>query len=41
MTDLSMNDDGIKLTDEQRRRRRSRNLAIGLILGGLVVLFYL
>jgi hypothetical protein len=27
--------------DEQRRRQRSKNIALGLILLGLVVLFYL
>ncbi len=34
-------DKGIVLTDEQRRRRRSRNIAIAAVLGILVVLFYL
>lgn len=29
------------LTEEQKRRRRGRNVAIGLALFGLVVLFYL
>jgi hypothetical protein len=33
-------EDGIVLTDEQKRRRRARNIAIALVLGGLVVLFY-
>jgi len=33
-------EDGIVLTDEQRRRRRARSIAIGLALGALVVLFY-
>lgn len=32
--------DGIRLTDEQLRRRRSRSIAIALVLVGLVVLFY-
>lgn len=27
--------------DEQRKRQRSKNIALGLILLGLVVLFYL
>ena len=31
---------GIVLTEEQKRRRRARNIAIALVLGGLVVLFY-
>lgn len=30
----------IDLTDAQRKSRRNRSLAIGLALGGLVVLFY-
>ncbi len=33
-------EDGIKLTEEQVRRRRRRSIAIGLALAGLVVLFY-
>jgi len=35
------NEDGIRLTEAQRRRQRARSLAIGLALGGLVILFYL
>jgi hypothetical protein len=31
---------GIKLTEEQRRSRRSRSIAIAIILGVLVVLVY-
>ncbi|NVK34430.1 MAG: hypothetical protein HWE23_08110 [Rhodobacteraceae bacterium] len=31
---------GIKLTDEQKSRRRSRSVAIAIVLGLLVVLFY-
>jgi hypothetical protein len=31
---------GIVLTEEQKRRRRARSLAIGLALGALVLLFY-
>jgi hypothetical protein len=38
--ELAVVGDGFKLTEEQRRRRRSRNVAIGLILGALVALFY-
>ena len=30
----------ITLTDEQAKSRRQRNIAIGLVCGGLVVLFY-
>jgi archaellum biogenesis protein FlaJ (TadC family) len=33
-------DDGIVLTDEQKRRRRARSIAIALALGVLVLLFY-
>jgi hypothetical protein len=32
--------DGIMLTEEQKRRRRARSVAIALVLGGLVLLFY-
>jgi hypothetical protein len=31
----------VELTDAQKKSRRSRNLALGLALAGLVVLFYL
>ncbi len=31
----------IELTDVERRRRRIRNIAIGLSLAGLVVIFYI
>lgn len=30
----------IRLTEDQKRRRRSRSIAIAVILAGLVVLFY-
>jgi hypothetical protein len=33
-------DDGIVLTEEQKRRRRARSVAIALVLGALVLLFY-
>jgi hypothetical protein len=33
-------DNGIVLTDEQKRRRRARSIAIALALGALVLLFY-
>ena len=33
--------DGIVLTEEQKRRRRARSIAIAVSLGLLVVLFYL
>lgn len=32
---------GVVLTEEQQRRRRSRNLALAFALGALVVLFWL
>lgn len=35
-----MQEKGIKLTEEQLKRRRSRSTAIALVLAGLVVLFY-
>ncbi|WP_162855043.1 hypothetical protein [Stappia sp. BW2] len=31
---------GIALTEEQKKKRRSRSIAIACVLGGLVVLFY-
>jgi hypothetical protein len=36
-----MTDDGIRPTEEQRRRQRGRSIAIAVALAGLVVLFYL
>lgn len=36
-----MEDDGIQLTEEQKKRQRARNLAIGFAIGGLVLLFYI
>ena len=30
----------VQLTEEQKRSRRSRNIALGLIVAGLVVMFY-
>lgn len=33
-------ENGIVLTEEQKRRRRARSIAIALVLGALVVLFY-
>ena len=32
--------DAVTLTEADRKRRRARNIAIGVILGFLVVLFY-
>jgi len=37
---ISMNEDGIRPTDEQRRRQRGRSVAIAVVLACLVVLFY-
>lgn len=34
-------DELVKLTPEEARRRRMRSVAIGLALGGLVILFYI
>lgn len=39
--DGGSDDDGVRLTDEQLRRRRGRSIAIALALAGLVLLFYL
>jgi hypothetical protein len=33
-------ENGVVLTEEQKRRRRARSIAIALALGALVVLFY-
>jgi len=33
-------ENGIVLTEEQKRRRRARSIAIGLALGALALLFY-
>ncbi|MGO4566528.1 hypothetical protein AB4Z52_15960 [Rhizobium sp. 2YAF20] len=32
--------DLIKLTDAQKKARRGRNIALGLVLAGLVIIFY-
>ncbi|TWF57210.1 hypothetical protein [Neorhizobium alkalisoli] len=31
----------VKLNEAQKKSRRNRNVALGLVLGGLCVLFYL
>ena len=41
MTDSNDRDNGIVLTEEQKRRRRARSLAIAFTLGALVLLFYI
>ena len=33
--------DGLRLSAAQQRRRRSRSVALALVLGGVVALFYL
>jgi hypothetical protein len=39
---LTMSDDnGYKPTEQDKKRLRSRNIAVGIVLGLLVVLFYL
>jgi hypothetical protein len=40
MNEQNRDEDGIVLTEAQRRARRSRSLAIALALAGLVLLFY-
>ncbi|WP_346910873.1 hypothetical protein [uncultured Roseibium sp.] len=35
-----MEDNGVKLTEKQQKNRRSRSIAIALVLAALVVLFY-
>jgi hypothetical protein len=39
--DENAREEGIVLTDEQKRARRSRSIAIALALAALVVLFYI
>ncbi len=34
-------EDGVVLTEQQKRARRSRSIAIALVLGALVLLFYI
>jgi high-affinity K+ transport system ATPase subunit B len=34
-------DDGIVLTEAQKRARRQRSIALAILLGALVVIFYL
>jgi hypothetical protein len=38
---MNDNPEGVVLTEEQKRARRARSIAIALALGALVVLFYL
>jgi len=37
---MSTEENGIKLTDDQQKKRRGRSIAIALTLAGLVALFY-
>ncbi len=37
---MTPEDKGVKLTEAQTKRRRSRSIAIALVLAALVVLFY-
>jgi hypothetical protein len=38
--DNDQNNEGIVLTEEQKKRRRERSIAIALALGVLVILFF-
>ena len=38
---MASQEKGIVLTEEQKRRRNARSIAIGLSLGALVLLFYI
>jgi cell division septal protein FtsQ len=38
--DITMSNDGIRLTPEQKKRQRARSIAIAAVLVALVVLFY-
>lgn len=40
MNDERKDEDGVVLTEAQKRARRSRSIAIALALGALVLLFY-
>jgi len=37
---MGEHEEGVRLTEEQKRRRRARSLALALVLGGLALLFY-
>ncbi|HET7850636.1 MAG TPA: CoxF protein [Pseudolabrys sp.] len=39
--DEKRQDEGVVLTEAQKRARRSRSIAIALALGALVILFYI
>ena len=40
MNEQRQDEEGIVLTEAQRRARRSRSIAIALALGGLAILFF-
>lgn len=40
MTAMSDQEPGYVLTDEQKKKRRGRSIAIAIILAALVILFY-
>lgn len=37
---MAVAEDRIEISEEQRRRRRARSVAIGFVLAGVVLLFY-
>jgi hypothetical protein len=41
MNEPRKDDDGIVLTEAQKRARRSRSIALAVVLAALVVLFYI
>jgi hypothetical protein len=40
MAEKHKSEEGVVLTEEQRRRRRARSIALGLVLAALALLFY-
>ena len=40
MMSYELDPKGVQLTPEQAKSRRMRNIAIGLVIGAIVVLFY-
>jgi hypothetical protein len=40
MMSYELDPKGVRLTPEQAKSRRLRNIAIGLVIGAIVVLFY-
>jgi hypothetical protein len=37
---IAVTEDGVRLTPEQKRRRRARNIALAVVLAAVVVIFY-